>query len=172
MVDLADEGFPLVGGRVDVIGRVPVPTLVYRHRAHLISLYAVPAGRDAIMAAAIRVIAPHLRGQIDRVVFDAAFEGVDVAPRAEGIAGAGNDQRPQRCLIGKPGEGGPELDDHLGAHRIEALGTIEGEGADLSVDLDLQRAQLGRADRLGGHLAISVSIWKVGQLARSLPFGL
>jgi anti-sigma factor RsiW len=42
VVDL--EGFPLVGGRVDVIDRVPVPTLVYRHRAHLISLSALPAG--------------------------------------------------------------------------------------------------------------------------------
>ena len=45
VVDLADQGFPLVGGRIDVIGRVPVPTLVYRHRQHLISLSAVPAGR-------------------------------------------------------------------------------------------------------------------------------
>ena len=39
------QGFPLVGGRVDVIGRAPVPTLVYRHRRHLISLSAVPGGR-------------------------------------------------------------------------------------------------------------------------------
>lgn len=45
VVDLADQGFPLVGGRVDVIGRVPVATLVYRLRQHLISLTAVPGGR-------------------------------------------------------------------------------------------------------------------------------
>ena len=38
VVDLADKGFPLVGGRIDVIGTRPVPTLVYRHRQHLISL--------------------------------------------------------------------------------------------------------------------------------------
>jgi anti-sigma factor RsiW len=43
VVDLSAEGFPLVGGRIDVIGRVPVPTLVYRTRQHLISLTALPA---------------------------------------------------------------------------------------------------------------------------------
>lgn len=42
VVDLTDKGFPLVGGRIDVIGHNPVPTLVYRHRQHLISLLAVP----------------------------------------------------------------------------------------------------------------------------------
>jgi anti-sigma factor RsiW len=49
VVDLASEGFPLVGGRVDVIGRTPVPTLVYRRRQHLISLSEAPAGRTAAM---------------------------------------------------------------------------------------------------------------------------
>ncbi len=52
VVDLTDQGFPMVGGRIDVIGRVPVPTLVYRHRQHLISLSAVPAGPSAIGAPA------------------------------------------------------------------------------------------------------------------------
>ncbi len=49
VVDLTAEGFPLVGGRIDVIGRLAVPTLVYRHRQHLISLFALPpsSGTDA-----------------------------------------------------------------------------------------------------------------------------
>ena len=55
VVDLTREGFPLIGGRVDVIGRVPVPTLVYRHRQHLISLTAVPA--TGVKAPARRTIA-------------------------------------------------------------------------------------------------------------------
>jgi anti-sigma factor RsiW len=47
VVDLTDKGFPLVGGRIDVIGARPVPTLVYRHRQHLISLIAVPLASGA-----------------------------------------------------------------------------------------------------------------------------
>jgi anti-sigma factor RsiW len=42
VVDLASDGFPLVGGRVDVIGVTPVPTLVFRRHAHVISLAEVP----------------------------------------------------------------------------------------------------------------------------------
>jgi anti-sigma factor RsiW len=43
VVDLAKNDFPLVGGRIDVVDRNPVPTLVYHHRKHLISLTAIPA---------------------------------------------------------------------------------------------------------------------------------
>jgi anti-sigma factor RsiW len=43
VIDLSDEGFPLVGGRIDVIGRRAVPTLVYRRRQHLVSLTALIA---------------------------------------------------------------------------------------------------------------------------------
>lgn len=42
VIDLARDGFPLVGGRVDVVNRTPVPSLVYSRRQHLISLTAVP----------------------------------------------------------------------------------------------------------------------------------
>lgn len=44
VIDLAKDDFPLVGGRIDVVGRTPVATLVYRRAKHLISLTALPAG--------------------------------------------------------------------------------------------------------------------------------
>jgi len=47
VVDLAQQDFPLVGGRIDVIGGEAVPALVYRHRQHLISVAAVPDGKRA-----------------------------------------------------------------------------------------------------------------------------
>jgi anti-sigma factor RsiW len=47
VVDLAKDDFPLAGGRLDVVGRTPVSTLVYRHAKHLISLTAVPAAGSA-----------------------------------------------------------------------------------------------------------------------------
>jgi anti-sigma factor RsiW len=38
VVDLAADGFPLLGGRIDVIAKTPVPSLVYGIRKHLISV--------------------------------------------------------------------------------------------------------------------------------------
>jgi anti-sigma factor RsiW len=43
VADLANAGFPLIGGRVDVVSGRAVPTLVYGRRKHIISLSAVPA---------------------------------------------------------------------------------------------------------------------------------
>ena len=44
--DLAAEGFNLLGGRVDVIGRNPVATIVYKHAAHTISLTTLRHGES------------------------------------------------------------------------------------------------------------------------------
>jgi anti-sigma factor RsiW len=46
--DLAAKGFPLVGGRVDVIAGMPVPSLVYRRNGHTITVVAIPtrSGED------------------------------------------------------------------------------------------------------------------------------
>ena len=46
VVDLANDGFPLVGGRIDVIARTPVPSLVYSYQKHLITVTQMP-GRTA-----------------------------------------------------------------------------------------------------------------------------
>lgn len=42
VLDLNDAGFPLVGGRVDVVDGKPVPAIVYKRRQHVISLIAIP----------------------------------------------------------------------------------------------------------------------------------
>lgn len=48
VTDLANLGYQLLGGRIDVIGGTPVPALVYRHNEHLITLSAIPFdGRPA-----------------------------------------------------------------------------------------------------------------------------
>jgi anti-sigma factor RsiW len=43
VVDLGPQGFPLAGGRIDIIAGAPAPVLVYRHKEHFISLTALPA---------------------------------------------------------------------------------------------------------------------------------
>lgn len=48
VIDLAKDGFPLVGGRIDVVGRTPVPSLVYSRRQHVISVSAIPDASVAI----------------------------------------------------------------------------------------------------------------------------
>ncbi len=42
VVDLAAQGFPLVGGRVDYVGHRTVAVLVYRYQKHPIDLYIFP----------------------------------------------------------------------------------------------------------------------------------
>jgi anti-sigma factor RsiW len=45
VVDLSAKGFPLVGGRIDVVKVAPVASLVYSHGKHLISLTEMPNTR-------------------------------------------------------------------------------------------------------------------------------
>ncbi len=60
VIDLAAQGYPLVGGRVDYLAERAVAALVYRHDGHVINLFAWPAPAGSAADSAPQLL--HERG--------------------------------------------------------------------------------------------------------------
>lgn len=72
VVDLAEQGYPLAGGQIDIVGRAPVPTLVYRRREHFISVSELPLGDGSAQAA------PAQAAQAQAAQAQAALDGYHI----------------------------------------------------------------------------------------------
>jgi len=46
VIDLAADGFPLLGGRVAQVAGAPVAALAYAHNRHILNVFVWPAGRE------------------------------------------------------------------------------------------------------------------------------
>jgi len=60
VIDLKDQGFRLLGGRVDYIGRRPVAALIYQRHKHVINLFIWPSGESQTTASARTQLGFHL----------------------------------------------------------------------------------------------------------------
>jgi anti-sigma factor RsiW len=53
--DLADRGFPMVGGRLDYVQNRTVAALVYQHQKHFINLFIWPTAGHSTTAKKVEV---------------------------------------------------------------------------------------------------------------------
>ncbi len=56
VVDTSSQGFPLVGGRIDVIRGATVPVVVYSRRLHVIDVWALPPALTANVRSGSRTL--------------------------------------------------------------------------------------------------------------------
>ena len=73
--DFAEQGFPLVGGRIDYVGNARVPVLVYRHGQHLIDVFVLASADASDLDASVvrkgyRIEGARLGGQPAAIVTD------------------------------------------------------------------------------------------------------
>jgi anti-sigma factor RsiW len=54
VLDMAEAGFPLLGGRVETIRGEPVATLVYKRNQHVLNLYVWPANSERAIRSGAR----------------------------------------------------------------------------------------------------------------------
>ena len=96
IVDLAPQGFPLAGGRVVIVDRIPAPTLVYRHNEHLASVTELPPGvRDAAAGAPVETIdGYHVARWADANLAYVAVSDMDEKTLAEFVEAFRQAQRP------------------------------------------------------------------------------
>ena len=88
VVDLAEAGYPLAGGRLDIVNGAPVATLVYRHHEHWIDVTELPA-REGLSTAADAIATVngyHMRRWNDGLRNYVAISDIDEAELAQFIA--------------------------------------------------------------------------------------
>jgi anti-sigma factor RsiW len=79
-LDLAASGFPLAGGRVEVIDGKVAPTLVYRRREHRIDVTELPPGKGGEKVALTSLDGFHVARWSDA---DRAYIAVTDLPASE-----------------------------------------------------------------------------------------
>ena len=103
----AGEGFPLVGGRLDVIAGKPVPALVYRRREHVINVFVLPGSQgDLDLTSSRRGYSLRHWNEGDLgfwAVSDAAPAELVQFERAFRTATSGYRPRPEMTFLGERG---------------------------------------------------------------------
>ncbi len=100
IVDLVSQGFPLAGGRVSVVDRVPAPTLVYRHNEHMVAVTELPPDSPAAGSQGIETVdGYHVARWRDANLAYVAVSDMDAKTLADFVAAF-------RAAGGPPREGG------------------------------------------------------------------